>query len=207
MSCSPILLNDYLLKELPDPERRKLEVHLKTCAVCREELERLRLTENALFSLRDEEVPQRIAFVSDPVFEASAWRKWWSGFWSAPARLGFASAALLSGAILFSAVTRPAPVAVPVKVVTAAPASLQTTAAAVPEAEIERRVQLAVEKALNANQDREETRVRELVSQVEQARQQLKTASAELDWSERHADMARAASYGPPVQTAMGGLK
>jgi len=76
MSCPPIDLKDYLLNELADPERRKLEVHIKTCPACREELDRLRLTEAALFSLREEEIPQRIAFVSDPVFEPSRWRRW-----------------------------------------------------------------------------------------------------------------------------------
>jgi anti-sigma factor RsiW len=207
MSCSPIHLNDYLLKELADPERRKLELHLKSCAVCREELERLRLTQNALFSLRDEEIPQRIAFVSDPVFEASPWRKWWGGFWSTPARLGFVSAAMLSGAILFSAATRPAPVAGPIRVVTA-PAAIQT-AAAVSDAEIERRVQAAVEKVMGAKQDSEAARIHELINELDQARQQLKVASAELDFSQRRANDVRyvAGGYGPPAQPAVGGLK
>ena len=63
MSCSPIALKDYLLNELADSDRRTLEVHIKTCPACCEELDRLRLTEAALFSLREEEIPQRIAFV------------------------------------------------------------------------------------------------------------------------------------------------
>ena len=52
MSCSPFDLRDYFLKELPDPQQRQVEAHVKTCQPCREELERLRLTEAALFSLR-----------------------------------------------------------------------------------------------------------------------------------------------------------
>ena len=71
MSCSPFDLRDYYLKELTDPQQRQVESHVKDCSACREELERLRLTQAALFSLRDEEIPQRIAFVSDPVFEPS----------------------------------------------------------------------------------------------------------------------------------------
>ena len=109
MSCSPFDLRDYFLKELTDPQQRQVEAHVKDCPACREELERLRLTEAALFSLREEEIPQRIAFVSDPVFEPSGWRRWWAAFWGSSARLGFASAAMLSVAILVSALTRPVP--------------------------------------------------------------------------------------------------
>ena len=71
MSCSPFDLRDYFLKELTDPQQRQVEAHVKTCPPCREELERLRLTEAALSALRDEEIPQRIAFVSDKIFEPS----------------------------------------------------------------------------------------------------------------------------------------
>ena len=80
MSCSPFDLRDYFLKELADPQRRQVEAHVKTCPPCREELERLQLTEAALFSLRDEEIPQRIAFVSDKIFEPSPWRRWLGRF-------------------------------------------------------------------------------------------------------------------------------
>ena len=79
MSCSPFDLRDYFLQELTDPQQRQVEAHVKTCQACREELDRLRLTEAALFSLRDEEIPQRIAFVSDKIFEPSPWRRWLGG--------------------------------------------------------------------------------------------------------------------------------
>src|ERR1019366_2955446 len=65
MSCSPFDLKDYFLQELPSTQRVQVEAHVKSCLTCREELERLQLTGAALFSLRDEEIPQRIAFVSD----------------------------------------------------------------------------------------------------------------------------------------------
>ena len=68
-------------------------------------MDRLRVTQTALFSLRDEEIPQRIAFVSDKVFEPSPWRRWLSAFWGSSARLGFASAAMLSTALVVSALT------------------------------------------------------------------------------------------------------
>src|ERR1039458_8821440 len=105
MSCSPFDLQDYFLKELTDPQRRQVETHVQSCSGCREELDRLRLTEAALCSLRGEEIPQRIGFVSDPVFE----RSWWAAFWGSPARLGFAGAAMLSVAILAMGLTHRAP--------------------------------------------------------------------------------------------------
>jgi anti-sigma factor RsiW len=100
MSCSPFDLRDYFLKELPGPEGKQVEVHIKTCAACREELERLQVTEAALFSLRDEEMPQRLAFVSDKIFEPSPVRRAWAALWVSGARLGFASAAMLSAAFV-----------------------------------------------------------------------------------------------------------
>lgn len=111
MSCSPFDIRDYYLKELTDPQQRQVEAHVKDCPACREQLQQLRLTQAALFSLRDEEIPQRIAFVSDPVFEPSHARRWWTAFWGSGARLGFASAAMLSAALLFSTLTRTPPVA------------------------------------------------------------------------------------------------
>ena len=107
MSCSPFDLRDYYLKELTDPQQRQVEAHVKDCFACRQELDQLRLTQAALFSLRDEEIPQRIAFVSDPVFEPSGARRWWNAFWGSSGRLGFASAALLSAALLISSFARP----------------------------------------------------------------------------------------------------
>jgi anti-sigma factor RsiW len=106
MSCSPFDLRDYCLKELTDPQQRQVEAHVKDCPACREEMERLRLTQAALFSLGDEEITQRIAFVSDAVFEPSRPRRWWAAFWGSSARLGFAGAAMLSAALLVSALTR-----------------------------------------------------------------------------------------------------
>ena len=49
MSCSPFDLKDYFYQELADPQQRQVEAHIRTCQSCREELERLQLTEAALF--------------------------------------------------------------------------------------------------------------------------------------------------------------
>ena len=109
MSCSPFDLRDYYFKDLAENERRLTEVHVKTCASCREELDRLRGTETALLALPDEEIPQRIGFVSDPVFQPSAFRRGWDALWGSAARLGFASAAMLSAALVVFSLTRPIP--------------------------------------------------------------------------------------------------
>ena len=207
MSCSPIDLKDYLLSELADSDRSKLEAHVRTCPACREELDRLRLTEAALFSLREEEIPQRIAFVSDPVFEPSRWRRWWAVFWGSPARLGFASAAMLSAAILVSAVTRPGALWGPARF-QPAPVSLQA-ATAISDAEIERRIQAAVDKAVDASQQREMANVRQLAGELAETRQQLKLAAAELDMAQRRADYVRylSSNYGPPPRPVPGEQK
>jgi hypothetical protein len=54
----------------------------------------------ALRSLPDAEVPRRIAFVSDKVFQPSPWVRFFDGFWNSTARLGFATAALLAVAAI-----------------------------------------------------------------------------------------------------------
>jgi anti-sigma factor RsiW len=207
MSCSPSDLKDYLLNELADAGRRNLELHIKTCPACREELDRLRLTQAAMFSLREEEIPQRIAFVSDPVFEPSVWRRAWNVFWGSPARLGFASAAMLSAAILVSALIRPAAPSATARFQPAS-ASIQT-AAPVSNAEIERRIQAAVDKAVAASEQRETASIRQLVGELEQSRQQLRLAAAELDMSQRRAESVRyvSSNYGPPPQSVAGEQK
>src|SRR6516165_9182740 len=143
MSCSPFDLKDYFLKELPSPQRLQAEAHVRTCDTCREDLDRLQLTEAALFSLRDEEIPQRIAFVSDKIFEPSPVRRWFTAFWGSTARLGFASAAMLSCAIFYFAATRTAPA--PNR-----PAVIEkvTVAAAPSPAEIQKQIQQAVAVAV-----------------------------------------------------------
>ncbi len=137
MSCSPFDLKDYVFNELRAQDARSVEGHIASCTGCREELDRLRLTHTALVALPDEEMPRRIAFVSDKVFEPGLWQRLWQ---SGP-RLGFLSAAMLSFAILTHAVTRPAAPALP------APAAMD--AAAIErrvEAEVARRPPAAVEQ-------------------------------------------------------------
>src|ERR1051326_4173514 len=139
MSCSPFDLRDYFLRELSGPQQRRVEAHVKSCPPCREELDRLSTTQAALFAVREEEIPQRIAFVSDEVFEPSPWRRWLADFWGSAARLGFAGAGMLSAAIVFYGL-RPA---APVQVVSRIPAQAVQT---VSDADIQARVNAAVER-------------------------------------------------------------
>jgi len=158
MSCSPFDLRDYYFKDLAENERRLTEVHVKTCAHCREELDRLRGTETALLALPDEEIPQRIGFVSDPVFQPSAFRRGWDALWGSAARLGFASAATLSVALLVFSLTRPVPQAsVP------APAISRTAL----EADFSKRLNDAVGKAVAESESRQARQTRELLAASE----------------------------------------
>lgn len=154
MSCSPFNLNDYTLGELGAGDRREVERHAARCAPCGLELERLRATRAALLSVADEEMPRRIGFVSDKIFEPSPVRRWAGAFWGSAARLGFVSAAMLSAAILVHAF-RPMPAPAPVTIVrTAAPDHA-------PE------IQAVVARAVAETEAREAKRTRELLSAFE----------------------------------------
>lgn len=97
MKVTPEVLKDYVFGELDAADRRAVESAAAADGALRDELARLQLTQSALFSLREEELPRRIAFVSDKVFEP----KWWQVWLNSGPRLGFASAAMLAGAIVF----------------------------------------------------------------------------------------------------------
>lgn len=101
-NCGSFDLTAYQFGEAAPADKRAIEAHVRTCEACASELERLNFTQAALLSgVRDEEMPRRIAFVSDKVFEP----KWYQRLWSTP-QWGFASAGLLAAAIVFHA-TRP----------------------------------------------------------------------------------------------------
>jgi anti-sigma factor RsiW len=193
MSCSPFDLRDYFLKELAGSEQSQVEAHVKNCGSCREEVERLRIMETALFSQRDEEIPQRIAFVSDPVFQPPVWRRAWAAFWGSSGRLAFAGAAMLSGAIVFSTIHgKPAPVNLAVQ-----PAAVQT----ISETEIQARVDAAVAKAVAASVAQLAATSRQLVAEIEDARKRLKLAAGEYDMQQMrvHTATLLASGYGAPI--------
>ncbi|HXA07557.1 MAG TPA: hypothetical protein VNY30_22080 [Bryobacteraceae bacterium] len=156
MSCSPFDLRDYLFGVLAEPDRRHVEVHVHSCAHCNEDLERLRLTHSTLLALRDEEVPQRIGFVSDKVFEPSPLRRAWQSLWGSSPKLGFASAAMLSAALVIFAFFRPAPA---VSAPSADPAKI--------EQQVSARVTAAVEKAVSESEARQAGKAAALLAAAE----------------------------------------
>ena len=193
MSCSPFDLRDYFLKELPDSEQRQVEAHVRNCQPCLEELDRLRLTEAALFALREEEIPRRIGFVSDQIFEPSPWRRWWAGLWGSTARLAFASAAMLSIAILVSALR---PVGQQIAVRPGPPPVVQ---AAISDTEIQSRIDNAVAKAVAQVDARQAEKTKQLMADLGTARQQLLWAASEFDLYQKRVNTVRVlANYGPP---------
>lgn len=189
MNCPPFDLRDYFLQELPSPQALEVETHVKTCDACREELHHLQATQAALFSLPDEEIPQRIAFVSDKIFEPSPARRWFAAFWGNTARLGFASAAMLSAALIYSTSLRPtAPAPQPAAAVT-------TSSTTVTAAEIDRRVQEAVVKAVGDLEskyaEKSYLQVAAYQQETEDARRRLLLASEELDRATRRSNLYR----------------
>ena len=189
MSCSPFDLRDYLLGELTQPDRRQLEKHVNACSGCREELDRLQVTHAALCSLAEEEIPQRIAFVSDKVFEPSPWRRALQAFWSSSARLGFVSAAMFSCALVVTTLHRPAPVP-------AGSATVSQVQTAKLEADFERRVHDAVTQAVAESEARQTQKTAKLIQALENRnnidRQGLLIAFNEtLDVERKHRSLAQ----------------
>ncbi|HUA62710.1 MAG TPA: zf-HC2 domain-containing protein [Verrucomicrobiae bacterium] len=188
MTCSPFDLRDFLLRELTAAEQRQVEDHVEVCAACRQDLDRLRLTRTALSSLADEEIPQRIAFVSDPVFELSPWRRALAALWSSGSRLVFAGAAMLSVALVVSPILRPKPVS---------PAPVLT----ISDAEIRQRVEAGVSRAVTDIESQYRARTEQLVKDIEQRDRQerrLLQASYEddLDRANRKAQNSLRDGYG-----------
>jgi anti-sigma factor RsiW len=151
MKCSPFDLKDHFFGELNESERVILEQHLAGCNACRQELHELRLTQSALLAIPEQEPPRRIAFVSDKVFEPN----WWQRLWSSGPQLGFVSAAMLSVAILIHGVYPQTSERVQQQVASTPVATVSMTQAQM-DAEVNRRIEAAVDKAvLNAVASRE----------------------------------------------------
>jgi anti-sigma factor RsiW len=185
MSCE-VDLKEYFLGETPRDDRRRVESHITDCHSCREELSRLQLTQAALGALRDEEMPRRIAFVSDKVFEP----RWYQRLWRSGPQLGFLAASLLTGAILVHAFTRP-------------PAIVQTVAP-VDQAAIERtvneRVSEAVTKAVAQSEMRQQKKTVELLQAAEKRhdlyRRGLEMLAGQVAFIQRKANNDYMASAG-----------
>ncbi len=196
MSCSPFDLNDYFLQELPDPQQRQVEAHVKTCGPCCEELDRLRIMGAALRALPDEEIPQRIAFVSDKIFEPSPWRRRLAAFWNSGARLGFAGAAMLSASLMvFAFHPAPAPVTIVRTVTAPAPASQVQASVVKPvsEAEVQRRIQAAVDAAV-------ELKTAAVTKELRDAQRTLLVVSERLEFSQKRAQVQMSAGFVRPTE-------
>jgi anti-sigma factor RsiW len=175
MKVTADILKDYVFGELDAAGRREVEAAVAADAGLREELARLQVTQSAMFALREEELPRRIAFVSDKVFEP----KWWQVWLNSGPRMAFASAALLAGAIVFhGAAAGPVPVAAPV---------VQT--AAFDEQQFEQRVRAEVARALPAALEAAEQRHRTQLATV------LKEAEGKYQRLRQDDVMAMEASY------------
>ncbi|MGO9240672.1 MAG: hypothetical protein ACLQBJ_07655 [Bryobacteraceae bacterium] len=129
MECHEFDFRGYALGELPVAEAAECERHCGACEQCRLELGRWQATLAAVQSLPQVEPPRRIVFVSDPILP----EPWWRRMWKAGPQLGFASAAMLSLAIVTHGVLARPPAAT-------APAP-QAAIEAAAQREVERRVQ------------------------------------------------------------------
>lgn len=177
MTCSSVDLKAYVVGELDRREHASIEDHVRSCQSCREELDRLNLTRAALASVKDEPIPQRIAFVTDRVFEP----RWWQTIWHSGPVMGFASAALLAAAIFVHAFTRPA-----VPGANAAPVDTAQIEQRI-EAQVNARVSAAVAKAVSDSQ----------AKQSAEFSQELKATEARFE-AQRQSEMAmiqQAADY------------
>lgn len=155
MTCSTDDVKAYFLNDLPAAERARVEAHTHACSECREELERLRITEKALLAL-EEEAPRRIAFVSDKVFEP----RWFEKLRRSGPVLGFASAALLAAAIVVHAFARP--VAPPARAALD-PAQIEQRI----ERDVNARLEGAVAKAVAETMAREDQKIATVLTAAE----------------------------------------
>jgi len=194
MNCTDFEIRDYFLGELPDSERQRTARHLHSCSGCAGELEQLRHLRFALESIPDQEPPQRIGFVSDKVFEPSRRRRAWNAFWTSGPRLGFASAAMLSAALVTLAF-KPAPARFVERPVIA------TAASAIPD--VSSQIDRAVRKAVADTEVRQQKRTDLLLSAMErkhelQQRALLQNVADYMIMPQKRVMLARAAtlSYG-----------
>jgi len=187
-------LKAYILGELSPQEQQDVERRLASDPALRDEFERLRLTQTALLSLREEEMPRRIAFVSDKVFTPA----WYQRLLDWP-RVALASSAMLAASILihgFLPGKAPVPVA---QAPVAQPAAVDVKAVvdaavgkALAESEVRHRRQAA--SLLAASESRAEAREQEnrlainrsfeiLDRTVKNLRKEVSFASADLGGS------------------------
>ncbi len=158
MIC-PFDLKEYALGECPREESHRVEAHVAECDACREELARLQLTQATLAALRDEEIPRRIAFVSDKVFEPH----WYQRLWNSGPRLAFLAASLLACAIFVHAFVGPARTPAAPQLATFTANEIAERVQREVSARLDGAVQTAVAKAVAASEERQQRKTAELL--------------------------------------------
>ncbi len=160
----------YAMGELDSRARQEAESHIAACNHCQDELAGLRVTFDAMATLRDEELPRRIAFVSDKVFET----RWYQKLAQACLQPSFAATSVIAAAILVHAFARPVVVpqnvtaqvdtrAIESRVTAEVTARLQTEMAAA----VNTAVNTAVTKAVAETEKRDDARTAVLLSATE----------------------------------------
>jgi len=153
----------YALGELDARARQEAESHVAACADCQDELAGLRVTLDAMAALREEELPRRIAFVSDKVFEP----RWYERLFLRPS---FAAAVVIAAAILVHASLRPigAPANAPQAVAQVDTRDIEARVAAEVTARLQSEmaaaVNTAVTKAVAETEKRDDQRTAALLS-------------------------------------------
>ncbi|MBS1832329.1 MAG: hypothetical protein JST65_06445 [Acidobacteria bacterium] len=163
MDCGQLDLKAFSLGEATAAERKSVESHVKSCEGCREELSRLELMFASLGALREEEVPKRIAFVSDKVFEPT----WWQRIWNSGPQLGFASAGMLAAALVFHGVAmRPQAAPVIQQVASSAQPQQQQPQQQQPQVS-EEQIQKRIDQAVALAEERQLKRTTDLLQAAE----------------------------------------
>ena len=157
MSCASYDLKAYQLGEASVAERRDIEQHARACRTCSDELAQLNLMQAAMMSVRDEDPPRRIAFVSDKVFEPKWYKRPLGAAW------GFGAMAALAGAIMFHALWNPGAIVTTHPLETIVRKSPPIAPAGLTRAAVESMVQNAVLEA----DARGEKRARQLLAESE----------------------------------------
>jgi anti-sigma factor RsiW len=159
----------YALGELDARARQEAESHVAACTDCQDELAGLRVTLDAMATLREEELPRRIAFVSDKVFEP----RWYEKLTQAFLRPSFAAAGLIAAAILMHAFVRPigAPANAPQAMAQVDTSALESRVTAEVTARLQGEMAVAVDnavtKAVADTEKRDDQRTAALLSASE----------------------------------------
>jgi hypothetical protein len=184
MDCGSVDLKAFSLGEATASEKQVVELHVKSCGACREELSRLELTFASLGALRDEEIPKRIAFVSDKVFEPT----WWQKLWNSGPQLGFASAGVLAAALIFHATyQRPSSLTTTAQVPTI---QQQSSVPAMTEEQIQKRIDDAVVRAVAAVEERQKKQTSDLLMASEK-KQEMDRQALLLAFEDQNAVMQK----------------